>query len=352
MTQPLDTVTPLQALGAGGGSGATALADLSDVTLSSPSNGEVLGYDSTGTWVNTTISGGGATALGDLSDVSFTTALAAGDMILYTSSGTWEATPFVVGTAGSGDVTGPASSTDNAVARFNGTTGKIIQNSALVVTDDGQVKATGNNAKYYWNESDAGSNEKVWDLLALSGVMTLRLLNDAESATSTVLTIDRSAHTYIGQISWFTSDGMTIGSPTGGAKGTGTLNAQAVYDDNTLLTDYVFDAHLDGVVNTTFYNNSVPDRVIAPRDGNPQQIEPRTHVPAQRFQNNLNDLDVQQFITKWETTRKLPAFERFTVSQPSIGEIGQALLETCEVQAVHIKELHARIAALEAIVNP
>jgi hypothetical protein len=35
----------------------------------------------------------------------------------------------------SGDVDGPASSTDNAVARFDGTTGKIIQNSAVTIAD-------------------------------------------------------------------------------------------------------------------------------------------------------------------------------------------------------------------------
>lgn len=34
-----------------------------------------------------------------------------------------------------GDVVGPASSTDNAVARFNGATGKIIQNSGVIVDD-------------------------------------------------------------------------------------------------------------------------------------------------------------------------------------------------------------------------
>lgn len=36
---------------------------------------------------------------------------------------------------GSGDVTGPASSTDNAIARFDSTTGKIIQNSSVTVSD-------------------------------------------------------------------------------------------------------------------------------------------------------------------------------------------------------------------------
>lgn len=36
-----------------------------------------------------------------------------------------------------GDVTGPASSTDNAVVRFDGTTGKIIQNSNATLSDAG-----------------------------------------------------------------------------------------------------------------------------------------------------------------------------------------------------------------------
>lgn len=36
---------------------------------------------------------------------------------------------------GSGDVVGPASSTDNAVVRFDSTTGKLIQNSGVIVSD-------------------------------------------------------------------------------------------------------------------------------------------------------------------------------------------------------------------------
>lgn len=42
--------------------------------------------------------------------------------------------------AGSGDVTGPSSATDNAVARFDGTTGKLIQSSGIVI-DDSNVMA-------------------------------------------------------------------------------------------------------------------------------------------------------------------------------------------------------------------
>lgn len=36
---------------------------------------------------------------------------------------------------GVGDVVGPASATDNAVARFDGTTGKLVQNSAVLIAD-------------------------------------------------------------------------------------------------------------------------------------------------------------------------------------------------------------------------
>lgn len=41
--------------------------------------------------------------------------------------------------SGAGDVFGPASSSDNAVVRFDGTTGKLLQNSSVFVTDAGSV---------------------------------------------------------------------------------------------------------------------------------------------------------------------------------------------------------------------
>lgn len=43
---------------------------------------------------------------------------------------------------GSGDVVGPSSSTDDAIVRFDGTTGKLIQNSLVTVSDAGVVSAT------------------------------------------------------------------------------------------------------------------------------------------------------------------------------------------------------------------
>lgn len=50
---------------------------------------------------------------------------------------------LILPASGFGDVTGPASSTDNAVARFDGATGKLLQNSVLLVGDTGNVTGLG-----------------------------------------------------------------------------------------------------------------------------------------------------------------------------------------------------------------
>lgn len=58
---------------------------------------------------------------------------------VWTSNGPGLAPSWQVGGAGAGDVVGPGSSTDEAIARFNGTTGKIIQNSVVTITDTGDI---------------------------------------------------------------------------------------------------------------------------------------------------------------------------------------------------------------------
>lgn len=47
----------------------------------------------------------------------------------------WTGSAWVQITANTADVTGPGSSTDNAIARFDGTGGKTIQNSAVTIAD-------------------------------------------------------------------------------------------------------------------------------------------------------------------------------------------------------------------------
>jgi len=59
-----------------------------------------------------------------------------GDVLTLQANGTYApATPS--GGGGSGDVVGPATATDNAVARFDSTTGELLQNSVAILTDTG-----------------------------------------------------------------------------------------------------------------------------------------------------------------------------------------------------------------------
>lgn len=53
------------------------------------------------------------------------------------ADGTWTAP------TGSGDVSGPGSATDNALARFDSTTGKVIQDSAATLSDAGVISTAG-----------------------------------------------------------------------------------------------------------------------------------------------------------------------------------------------------------------
>ena len=92
--------------------------------------------ESTGSTYYTIFQGGDQSA-----DVTYTlpTALPASNKVLQsTSTGTlsWE-------TAGAGDVVGPSSSTDNAIVRFDSTTGKLIQNSGVTIDDSNNLMVPG-----------------------------------------------------------------------------------------------------------------------------------------------------------------------------------------------------------------
>jgi hypothetical protein len=80
----------------------------------------------------TTIVQVGAGKLVGLQDVTVTSPTA-GQSLSYNG------TAWVNSSAGAGDVTGAASSTDNAITRFDGTTGKSIQNSTVTLDDDGNI---------------------------------------------------------------------------------------------------------------------------------------------------------------------------------------------------------------------
>ena len=79
-----------------------------------------------------------------------------------TVSGTWPNQTINSTASGTGDVVGPASSTDNAFARFDSTTGKLLQNSTgATLSDTGAAVFTG--ALDVLGNSTAGSNIKLYE---------------------------------------------------------------------------------------------------------------------------------------------------------------------------------------------
>ena len=88
---------------------------------------------------NTTIPGQSIFVANALDTLTALSPSAGQSIRVNAGSTAWEAyTP-----TGSGDVEGPASSTDNAVVRFDGTSGKFIQNSGVLVDDSNNVTIPG-----------------------------------------------------------------------------------------------------------------------------------------------------------------------------------------------------------------
>jgi hypothetical protein len=178
------------------------------------------------------------------------------------------------------------------------------------------------------------------------------------------------------------NNAMVVGTPTGGNKGTGTINAQAVYDDNTLLTCYIIEAWKHGSIDLAKWDALTPNRerqavyetvATGETDDSGQPIteqvlvteawtEERQHTPARGFaQVAAARLDIDNFSQFVFDNERLPAFpapdrwQDLYNGKMASGDLIQRLWETVEVMAVHSIEarkrelaLIARVEALEA----
>lgn len=167
--------------------------------------------------------------------------------------------------------------------------------------------------------------------------------------------------------------GVVVGSPTGGDKGAGTVNATAVYDDNTLLTCYIVEAWKYGAIDLAKWDAIAPNREHPARyetietgekdaDRKPvteQRLvkeaytEVREHAPARGFAKVAADrLDIDKFAQFVWDNERLPAFpapDRWAdmyAGKMATGDLIQRLWETVEVMAVHSIEARKREIAL------
>lgn len=114
---------------------------------------------------------------------------------------------------------------------------------------------------------------------------------------------------------------IVVGSPTGGAKGAGTVNAVGVYDDNVLLTDYLFDL---------FYDDRMrPDDTAKHPDARLWTIK-----------------EMANFTREHRHLPTMPGRDEWEQGAKSLGELVTALWATVEQQQLQIYELEKRINEL------
>lgn len=162
------------------------------------------------------------------------------------------------------------------------------------------------------------------------------------------------------------ANGVQIGSPTGGDKGFGAINAQAVYDDNALLSCYVFDQALDGAIDPAKWDARVPDRLVPEetaadqKTGETRVVSPareisREHLPMRKFSERIggdhDPLTLDGYAKHWREKRHLSSMPNETKFDPeqslAAGEWIQRLVETVEIQAVLIEQLNQGLKALQ-----
>lgn len=131
------------------------LNDLSDVTTSGATDGQVLTYNGTMmSWGASTPAGGGATQLGDLTDVSFSGPPSTGDALVYNdTSGKWEPTAI---SAGISDVVSDTTPQLGGNLDVNGNSIVSASNGNIAITPNGtgSIVLDGLN----WPQADGTAN--------------------------------------------------------------------------------------------------------------------------------------------------------------------------------------------------
>jgi hypothetical protein len=201
-------------------------------------------------------------------------ALNIADMKLYCENSSGVVTLLASATGASGDVVGPASSTDNAIVRFDGTTGKLVQDSAVTIADDGATVISTNSTTDALRITQTGTGNAL-------------VIEDSANPDSTPFVVNASGQLLLGNTTtWPTGGGVAIAltsesgsTPNGNiasrryatdadatiftqAKARGTLASPTVVADSDALGNLQWQGY-DG---TTFVNCV---RIRAEVDGTP-----------------------------------------------------------------------------------
>lgn len=126
--------------------------------------------------------------------------------------------------------------------------------------------------------------------------------------------------------------GLYHPSATGGDKGNNTINFGAVYDDNVLLTDYVFDLYAGREV-------AGSERIIAKASAfDVGMFDQKTYADFFKAEGRL-----------WGMPDLNDAIDG-VVKEHSLGGMVQLLWQTAELNAIHVDSLAERVSALEIVI--
>lgn len=147
-------------------------------------------------------------------------------------------------------------------------------------------------------------------------------------------------------------NGVKVGSPTGGYQGAGTINAVTVYDDGVDVTCYPLAFYLGQKVSYDEWDALVPDRF----DETGRVIEKTVHRGLRMFEARLGgpydplDLDKywQHIVDKGHLSSMPNRLRIHEHGKMSSGEWIQRLLETVDIQAIHIHQLNQRVKKMES----
>ncbi len=126
------------------------------------------------------------------------------------------------GSGGSGDVVGPASSTDNAIVRFDGATGKLIQDSGITIADGASGTLSGTNS------GDVTLDSTVTDILTITG----QSISADDQGSDKLVFWDESQNKLT---SLTVGSGLSITGTTIAATGSGDVVGPASAADNALV---------------------------------------------------------------------------------------------------------------------
>ena len=164
-------------------------------------------------------------------------------------------------TAAGGDVVGPASSTDNAIARFDLTTGKLLQNSTVTIDDNGNVNQA-NAITFDVTPATLPTTpgSLYWDSANGSQTLSLVMANgDAiqQIGEETYFRIRASATITEGQVVMFTGtiggSGALTGAPASGLTATTASYVMGIATHNLAINEwgYITSFGLVRGINTT-----------------------------------------------------------------------------------------------------